>query len=961
MKVSLLPENEKERLEELRSYQIMDSEPEQDFDDLVELASQLCDSPIALITLIDENRQWIKAKIGVDISETTRDIAFCAHAIHDNDIMIIRDATQDDRFFDNPLVAEDPKVRFYAGMPLITDKGFKLGTLCVFDQKPKDLSDLQLNALRILGKQVVNLLDLRVRNLELKKQVQEKTTEIKDAFARDIIERKHNEESLQEAEVRYRTIFDNSIDGIYQTTPEGRFMLVNPALAKIFGYASPEEIINAVSDIGAQLYADPQDRLNQKILLAKDGKAMGSEFRVFKKNKEIIWVHDNIRAVYNSKGRIQYFEGTLKDITDRKEAEEKQRQAEQRYSMVVASMAEGMILFDQDGVMTDCNASAEKILSITAAQMKGQATNPSWKATGEDGSPITINNYPALVALGTGEEQRGKIMKLDKADGSFLWLSINALPIFDGENPKPTGVFATFIDITERKKAERVILESKEALERSEEQAKLGSWYVEVATGKRYWSKQLFRTFELDPLSEIPSFEDNLKRYHPDDRSLLKAAFEKVLRDEECEPIIIRTNPVLLPLRYLLHSWLCHRDAAGQPVKFEGTVLDITERKEAEENYRNIFENSLDGIYQTTPDGKLIIANPSTAKILGYVSVEELMASISDVGTQLYADPQDRDKMRDLLAQKGKVLGFEFKALNKGKEVIWLRANTQAICDEQGKIKHYEGSLRDITDRKEVEAQLIKEKDLAISIINSLPGVFYLFNSVGKYLRWNKNFETITGYTGEEIANLHPSEFFEEGEERDRVVARIGEVFTKGFAEVETNFFTKDKRKIPYYFNGWKIEYENQTCLIGVGIDIAHRKKAVDELRESEIYLRGILDSTTDGILAIDTNGKVISSNNRFKELWHIPEELMALKDDHALLTYVLGQLVDPEEFLRKVEDLYRSDRTDFDILQFKDGRIFERQYNPLVLNKNKVGKVWSFRDATERKKNRKKIARFRK
>jgi len=129
------------------------------------------------------------------------------------------------------------------------------------------------------------------------------------------------------------------------------------------------------------------------------------------------------------------------------------------------------------------------------------------------------------------------------------------------------------------------------------------------------------------------------------------------------------------------------------------------------------------------------------------------------------------------------------------------------------------------------------------------------------------------------------------------------------------------------------------------------RKKMEEELFESETYLRGILDSTNDGILAVDNHGKVINSNNRFAELWHIPQELIEQKDDSVLLTQVLDQLVNPEAFLSKVQELYNSDKTDFDTLTFKDRRIFERYSTPLILNKNIVGRVWSFRDITERKK----------
>jgi signal transduction histidine kinase len=169
MKIAPKSEREEERILALREYSILDSEVEKIFDEIVALASFICDTPISTITLIDENRQWFKAKIGLDSSETPRDVAFCAHTILQDDIMIVNDATKDDRFHDNPLVLDKPDIRFYAGMPLITPSGFKIGTLCVIDTKPKNLSENQNFALRVLSNQVIKLFELRKKNDALQK------------------------------------------------------------------------------------------------------------------------------------------------------------------------------------------------------------------------------------------------------------------------------------------------------------------------------------------------------------------------------------------------------------------------------------------------------------------------------------------------------------------------------------------------------------------------------------------------------------------------------------------------------------------------------------------------------------------------------------------------------------------------------------------------------------------------
>jgi GAF domain-containing protein len=157
------PANEQERLAALRGYEILDTEPEAGFDDLTLLASYVCQTPVALISLVDADRQWFKSKVGVSMTETSRDIAFCASAILQPDVFIVPDTREDERFSQNPLVLSEPKVRFYAGATLMTD-GHALGTLCVVDRVPRELSAEQLEALKALSRQVLAQLELR-RNL----------------------------------------------------------------------------------------------------------------------------------------------------------------------------------------------------------------------------------------------------------------------------------------------------------------------------------------------------------------------------------------------------------------------------------------------------------------------------------------------------------------------------------------------------------------------------------------------------------------------------------------------------------------------------------------------------------------------------------------------------------------------------------------------------------------------------
>lgn len=156
-----IPASEAERLAALRDYEVLDTPPEQAFDDLTALASFICGTPISVVSLIDQNRQWFKSVRGLDTSETSRDAAFCAHAILQDDVFIVGDATRDSRFAGNPLVTSDPSIRFYAGAPLRTAEGHALGTLCVIDRVPRELTDGQRAALEALSRQVMAQLDLR--------------------------------------------------------------------------------------------------------------------------------------------------------------------------------------------------------------------------------------------------------------------------------------------------------------------------------------------------------------------------------------------------------------------------------------------------------------------------------------------------------------------------------------------------------------------------------------------------------------------------------------------------------------------------------------------------------------------------------------------------------------------------------------------------------------------------------
>lgn len=177
MGTPMMSTNDAARVAALQKYAILDSEPEQAFDDLTLLASYVCKTPIAYISLVDENRQWFKSKVGISATETSRNIAFCSMAIQQTDVFVVPDALKDERFRTNPLVISEPNIRFYAGAPLINEDGFALGTLCVIDQTPRELGSDQEAALKALSRLVLAQMEFRRNLILLKEALGDRTRE----------------------------------------------------------------------------------------------------------------------------------------------------------------------------------------------------------------------------------------------------------------------------------------------------------------------------------------------------------------------------------------------------------------------------------------------------------------------------------------------------------------------------------------------------------------------------------------------------------------------------------------------------------------------------------------------------------------------------------------------------------------------------------------------------------------
>lgn len=294
MQIAPLPANESERLATLRKYDILDTEPETAFTSMVHLAAYICQTPIAAISLVDEHRQWFKAITGLDATETSRDVAFCAHAILQDDIMLVADAQQDERFHDNPLVVSAPDIRFYAGVPLITAQGDHLGTLCVIDRVPRELDAAQLDAIKVLAGNVMAHLDLRLSHQAIRQYV----------------------DDLQLA----ATIFASSSESMIVTDADNRILTVNPAFTHITGY-SLEEVVGRNPSLLSSGQQSPEFYRKMWQELNAAGNWNGELWNVRKDGTAYAeWLSINI--IFNDDGSKRLHVALFSDITEKKKADE---------------------------------------------------------------------------------------------------------------------------------------------------------------------------------------------------------------------------------------------------------------------------------------------------------------------------------------------------------------------------------------------------------------------------------------------------------------------------------------------------------------------------------------------------------------------------------------------------------------------------------------------------------------
>ena len=524
-------------------------------------------------------------------------------------------------------------------------------------------------------------------------------------------------ETLGQAEERYQSLFENAVNGIFHATPAGHYVSVNPALAAMHGFASPADMLAAVKDIEGR-YVSAEGHVSLKELLEDRGSVSGFEARLPRKGGDIVWVSISARAVKDSMGRIVRYEGFVEDITLRKRTEEALQKEKKTFFAILDNDPVGVILTDREGVYVFVN---REFTNVTGYTREDVPTGADWF---NKAYPDRAYRKKVLAAWEENAVSEGG-----------EWIDVEfTITCKDGQT-KDIEFRTTFLkdysitvlkDVTKRKQAEKALQESEEKF-------------------RRLFEKSADPILLIDGGRFIDCNGAALQLMHcPPGRSLIGLTLSDISPElqpegstsfEKAEAVI---RSALREGRNRF-EWMNRAfDGADFWVDVSFTVIrvhereiiyavwrDITDRKRAEEalrqteeKYRNIFENATEGIFQTTLAGGLLSANPAFARLFGYESPEEMLESVEDITHEIYSDPRKRDELKRLLDEQGFARNFEVECRRRDGNTIWISANVRVVRAPAGKVLFYEGTLSDITERKNIQEDL-ENKSLSLEEANA--------------------------------------------------------------------------------------------------------------------------------------------------------------------------------------------------------------------------------------------------
>lgn len=554
MSIALLPANEVARLQSLRDLRVLDTGPEEQFDALVKVASLVCGVPISLISLIDAERQWFKANIGLPgTSQTPRDLAFCAHAILGDTIFEVSDAALDPRFSGNPLVTDYPDIRFYAGAPVRLSSGECVGTLCVIDRQPRRLDAQQRDILTQLACAAARALEGR-RAMAAERHLLDAQAHVNSLL--------RESEALLDRTGRLAGVGGWAIDLVSNALSWSgetcRILGVEPGypltIEKTIGFYAPEArpLIQAAIDKGM-----------------RSGEGWDLELPLIQASGRRIWTR-SVGAIDFCEGVPVRLVGVNWDVSNLRELSLELERKEQMLRSVTDSLPMLVSYIDPQQRYRFANQTYAAWYGRPVEDMVGRRVADVLPAS----TWAKVAPHLQAALQGTASVHENELTVL----GQQRDLRVQFIPQW-GQHQEVEGVVTVISDISEYKAIEQTLRKSKNSLKQAQAIAHIGSWEYEISTEQFFCSEEAYRIFGVEPGSVVRHVDFLSQLVHPDDRKKSLSAHWSALQKSkrfETDYRIVRADG---DIRYLLHRIERSLDEAGQPAKLAGVVIDVTQRK----------------------------------------------------------------------------------------------------------------------------------------------------------------------------------------------------------------------------------------------------------------------------------------------------------------------------------------------------------------------------------------------
>jgi PAS domain S-box-containing protein len=678
------------RIEALRQYAVLDTLPEQALDDLTALAAKICGAPMAAISLVDKDRQWFKARVGMEMAETPRDVSFCGHAVHQRDLFIVPDATLDERFGDNPLVIGSPGIRFYAGAPLVTPSDLALGALCVMDHVPRILTQWQEDALRILGRQVMTHLELH-----------------------------RHTHKLIESEKRLQIVTENARVGLVIVNEDRRYVYANKAYTDILDLSSSLIVGQRVSEVLAGVY---DEQVRPRLDRAFAGERVAYDLRKpgagGERYYEVRYEPSTVEGV------VAMVVVVITDVTERKQGE----LALLHVAAIVESSDDAIIGKDLNSIITSWNKGAEKVFGYTSAEMVGTSIMRLIPVDRQDEENLI------LTEIKSGESVKHFETLRQTKDGRLINVSVTASPIKDATG-KPIGVSKVARDITDRKQAETELRES-QATMASALASMTDAVFISDSTGQFINFNDAFASFhrfkdKSECARKLSDYQKILDVFMPNGELAPPDmwAVSRALRGET-----VTNAEYILRRKDTGETWI--GSYSFSPIRNkDGLIIgsvtigrDITERKKAEEQIAEqaaLLDKAQDAILVRDLEGKILFWNKGAERMYGWAP-EEVVGR--DIGGLLYTDPHKFEEVNGLAISQGEWHG-DLQHLTKNRGEITIEARWTLIRDNEGQPKSVLAINTDVTDKKKIEAQFMRAQRME-SIGTLAGGVAHDLNNI---------------------------------------------------------------------------------------------------------------------------------------------------------------------------------------------------------------------------------------